>query len=99
METTYLGVLLTDDLTCVKYVERAKKQIHFTFRLFHSRSPCLSNHRYYFRYGCLFCKNIRKLFPDNYHIIDVFGNPMCALLLRNDYVQMNVPRSSGYDHG
>ena len=40
----------------------AKKQIQFSFRLLHSRSPCLSNNKYYFRYGSLFSKYIRKLF-------------------------------------
>ena len=33
-----------------------KKQIQFTFRLFHSRSLCLSSYKYCFRYGSLFCK-------------------------------------------
>ena len=77
----------------------AKKQIQLSFRLFHSRSPCLSNHKYYFRYGSLFSKYIRKLFSDNYQIIDVFDNPMCAITSRIDYVQRNEPRSSGYDPG
>ena len=35
-----------------------KKQTQFTFRLFQSQSPRLSNHMYYFRYGSLFCKYI-----------------------------------------
>ena len=64
----------------------AEKQIQFTFRLFHSGSQCPSNHKYYFRYGTLVCKYIRKLFSDNYQIIDVFDNPMCAIISRIDYV-------------
>ena len=75
----------------------AKKQIQFTFRLFNSRSPCLSNHKYYFRYGSLFCKYIWNHFSENYQIIHIFVNPICALLSRIDYVQRNELRSSGYD--
>ena len=70
----------------------AKKVIKFTFRVFHSRNPCLSNHKYYFTYGSLFCKHIRELISDNYQIIDVFDNQLCALILRIDYVQKIEPR-------
>ena len=44
----------------------AKKQIQFIFQLFISRSPWLSNHEYYFKYGYTFCKYIRKVFSGNY---------------------------------
>ena len=77
----------------------ANKQIQLTFRLFHSRSPSLSIHKYYFKYGSLFCKNIRKLFSDNYQIIDAFDNPMCAIISRIYYVQRSEPSSSRYDPG
>ena len=76
-----------------------KKQIQFSFRLFQSRSPCLSIHKYYFRYGFLFSKYIRKLFSDNYQIIDAFNIRVCAIISRIDYVQRKEPRSSGYDPG
>ena len=78
----------------------AKKQIQFSFRLFHSRSPCLSNHTYYFRYGSLFNKYIRKFFfSDNYQIINAFDNAVCAIISRIYYVQRNEPRSSVYGPG
>ena len=77
----------------------AKKEIQFVFRLFYSRSPCLSNHKYYLTYGSLFCKYMQNLFSDNNHIINVSGNPMCALISRIDYVQRSEHRSTGYDPG
>ena len=58
----------------------AKKQFQLSFRQFHSRSPCLSSQKYYFIYGSLFSKYVRKLFSDNYQIIDAFDSPMCAYM-------------------
>ena len=77
----------------------AKKQIEFTFRLFQSRSPYLSNHKYYFRYGFFFVNRSGSFFSDNSQIIDALDNPMCALISQIEYVQRNEPRSSGYDPG
>ena len=77
----------------------AEKQTQITFQLFHSRSPCLGNHKYYFRYGLLFCKYIRKLYSDDHQFNDAFDNPMCALISRINYVQRNEPRSSRHGPG
>ena len=38
-------------------------------------------------------------FSDNYHIIDGFDNPMCAIISRTVYVQRDEPGSSGCDPG
>ena len=68
---------------------QAKKQIQFSFQLFHSRSPWLSNNKYYFRYGSYFCNFIRKLFSDNSQIIDVIDNQIGALISRIDYTGLH----------
>ena len=73
----------------------AKKQYRFTFRLFHSRRPCLCIYKYYLRYGSLFCKYIRKLFSAIRLLMLLIIQ--CVISLRIDYVQRNEPRSSGYD--
>ena len=77
----------------------AKKVICYAHKLFSSKSPCLSAHRYYFRHISTFSQEVRKLFHDNYQLADVYDNPLCAVLARIDFVQRTEPRSLGYDPG
>ena len=97
-ENLTIGIMRTSKVTFFKHFF-AKKQTQLTFRLFNSRNQCLSNHKFQFRCGYLFCKYIRKLFSDNYQIFDAFDNPKCALILRNGYVRRNEQRYPGYDTG
>ena len=77
----------------------AKKIICYAHKLFSSKSPCLSAHRYYFRHMSIFSREVKDSFHENYQLTDVHNNPLCAVLARIDFVQRTEPRSQGYDPG
>ena len=70
----------------------AKKLVCFWHRICNSRSSCLFNLRYYFRYNSCIFNKISSIFHANYSV-DISSNPLCAILARIQYVQRNEPRS------
>ena len=44
---------------------------------------------------------IRKLnfFNEKYQVPDVFDNPLCAVIVRIEFIQRTEPRSIGFDPG
>ena len=69
-----------------------KRLVLFLFRTINSNSPCLSNLSYFFRYKSFVSKFTKKLFFDEYSV-DIFTNPICALLARVEYVERTEERS------
>ena len=69
-----------------------KRLVLFLFRTINSNSPCLSNLSYFFRYKSFVSKFTKKLFFDEYSV-DIFTNPICALLARVEYVERTGERS------
>ena len=71
----------------------SKRYISFLFSIIKTSSPCLAPYKYYFRYFSKYYFEIKKLFSEEYGVIDVYNNPLCALLARIQFVQDNEPRS------
>ena len=70
----------------------AKRMLCFWNNLIMSKSPCLTNLRYYFRHSSSIFHNLKKLFHDVYSV-DILDNPLCAIISRIGYVQRTEPRS------
>ena len=68
----------------------AKKQLCFWRNLCYSKSPCISNMKYYFLHRSNLSKRVISLFSENYEV-DVTLNPLCAILARIVYVQNHEP--------
>ena len=68
----------------------AKKQLCFWRNLCYSKSPCISNMKYYFLHRSNLSKRVIYLFSENYEV-DVTLNPLCAILARIVYVQNHEP--------
>ena len=70
----------------------ARRLVCFWHRLFRSKSPCMANLSYYWRYrSCMFGR-ISELFLNRYSV-DIADNPLCAILARIDFIQRHEPRS------
>ena len=72
----------------------AKRKIDLIFSLINSQSPCLQVLKYYFYFSSLFSRDTSNFFFAAYGIVEVFENPMCAILSLIDFIQRNEPRLS-----
>ena len=72
----------------------AKRKIGLIFSLINSQSPCLQVLKYYFYFSSLFSRDTSNFFFAAYGIVEVFENPMCAILSLIDFIQRNEPRLS-----
>ena len=71
---------------------RATCLVSFWHGLFHTKSVCLGNLNYYFRYRSQIYEKLKAMFMDNYSV-DILNNPLCAIKARISFVQRNEPRS------
>ena len=70
----------------------AMRAINFFHQMLKSNSPCIAPYRHYLRYHSHIFFRLDKLFFKNYQVKNFIKNPMCALLARIKYVQLNEPR-------
>ena len=75
----------------------ARKSICYAHRLFTSKSPCLTMNKHYLKNNSVFRNILERFFSENYHVTNVFDNPMCSIISRIDFVQRTKPRSVGYE--
>ena len=73
---------------------QAKRMFKFIMSVVNSSSPCLSIHKYYFRFLSLISIDIKNFFRVKYDVLDFYENPMCALYARIDFVQRTEERSN-----
>ena len=66
------------------------------YRLLSSRSLCTVHMRYYFRFLSNISNNVKKLFWEHYQLIDVYRNPLCAIISRKKSVEKHEPRLSSF---
>ena len=75
----------------------ARRLVCFWHNLWNSKSPCMANLSYYWRYrSCLF-KRLSAMFLNEY-AVDIADNPLCAVLSRIDFTQRHEPRSHYGEH-
>ena len=72
----------------------ARRLIGFVYKLFSSSSPCISQMRSYFRYKSNISESVAKIFYEDYQLMNVFCNPLCAIIARIYHVERNEPRLS-----
>ena len=65
----------------------ARKFICYAHRLFIPKSPCLMIHKHYLKYNSVFRNSFERFFSENYHVTNVFDNPLCSIMFRIDFVQ------------
>lgn len=70
----------------------ARRLICFWHRLFTSKSPCMANLGYYWRFSSNLYRHILIHFQENYSV-NISENPLCAVLSRIDFVQRHERRS------
>ena len=70
-----------------------KRLIKFWHRLIKSESDCLCNLKLYFQFKSQIAQKLKALVMASYEV-DLFTNPLCAILARIDFVQRNEPRST-----
>ena len=72
----------------------ARRLIGFVYNLFSSSSPCIAQMRSYFRFRSNISETVAKIFSEDYQLMNVFCNPLCAIIARIYYVERNEPRLS-----
>ena len=70
----------------------AKRKLLFWHKIVRSKSSCMANLTYYFRYCSVTSQKLSHLFLESYNV-DIVSNPLCAILARIQYVQRTEPRS------
>ena len=59
-----------------------------------TESVCLKRFKYFFRFKSYSFKEVESFFVRNYDVVNVFNNPLCAIIARIYFVQNNEPRLS-----
>ena len=71
-----------------------KRTFRFYLSLINSKSPCLKDFKYYFRFQSVLYSRVRSIFDSVYGVRDIFDNPICAIMSRIDFIERNEERSS-----
>ena len=71
-----------------------KRTFRFYLSLINSKSPCLKDFKYYFRFQSVLYSRVRSIFDIVYGVRDIFDNPICAIMSRIDFIERNEERSS-----
>ena len=81
----------TVGVTIFKHLH-AHRLISYVYSLNSSCSPCISIHKYYFRYRSNLFASTKLLFEQCYDIINLLNNPLSAIRARINYVENHEPR-------
>ena len=87
------GACKTADVNIFKHLY-AKRRITFMFSLRDTKSPCILPLKYYYQFRSIAANATKSYFLNEYQLVDLFSNPLCAIHARIGFVERNE-RSTG----
>ena len=70
----------------------ARRSFCFFSSILKSSSPCILPYKYFLKYHSEYFLYLNHLFRTEYGVLDIWNNPVCAVLARIQFVQDREPR-------